>query len=58
MNQLIFNAAMLVGLVMIMLGVGLAWSFAAALVVGGALIMGVTLKLAFRVGVNPNPTKD
>lgn len=57
MNPLIFNATLLLGWGMIVLGLGLV-SVAAALVVGGGLLMGVTLTLAFRAGVRPKPTKD
>jgi hypothetical protein len=57
MNQQVFNAALLIGWAMVILGLGL-WSVPAALVVGGALLMGVTLTLAFRAGVKPTPTKD
>ena len=50
MTKNMFNACLLAGWLMIVLGLAL-WSVAAALVVGGALLMAVTLLLAFRAGV-------
>lgn len=51
MNKHLVNACLLIGWLMIVLGFG-AWSIPAGLVVGGAVLMGVTLTIAFRVGVS------
>jgi hypothetical protein len=50
MNKHLVNACLLLGWLMIVLGLS-AWSIPAALVVGGSVLMGVTLLIAFRVGV-------
>ena len=44
------NVALLVGWVLLVLGVGL-WSVPAAFVVGGALLIGLTLFIALRAGI-------
>lgn len=56
MNKNIFNASLLIGWLMIIVGVGL-WSVPAALVVGGIILMWVTLMLVFRVGVRAEKMK-
>lgn len=50
MTKNVFNACLLIGWLMIIGGLAI-WSPAAALVVGGVLLMGITLLLAFRAGV-------
>lgn len=50
MTKNVFNACLLIGWLMIIGGLALL-SPALALVVGGVLLMGVTLLLAFRAGV-------
>lgn len=56
MNLKIFNACLIAGWLLIVLGLA-QWSVPAALVIGGALLMGITLLLAFRTGVAPDQTK-
>lgn len=51
MTAITFNAAMLVGLLLVMVGVGLEWSVPLALIVGGTLVLFITLLLAFKAGV-------
>lgn len=51
MNKHLVNACLLLGWLMIVLGLS-AWSIPAALLVGGAVLMSVTLAIAFRVGVS------
>lgn len=50
MNINHFNAALLIGWALLVAGVGL-WSVPAALVVGGVVLLGLTILLAFRTGV-------
>lgn len=50
MNIQLFNAAMALALLMIMGGLA-AWSVPLAFVVGGLIVLVVTLLLAWRVGV-------
>ena len=57
MNIYLFNACLLTGWLMLMLGVGL-WSVPAALVVGGLVLMALTLMLAFRAGVMPAKKRE
>lgn len=56
MNALIFNASLFVGWLLVVLGVGGLWSVWAALLVGGAILVLVTLLLARWAGVQA-PTK-
>lgn len=51
MNNIIFNASLLIGLVLIMAGVAGLHSVWAALAVGGGLVLGITLLLARWAGV-------
>ena len=51
MNSIVFNTALSIGLVSIMLGVALLHSVGAALVVGGLFVVGITLLLARWAGV-------
>jgi hypothetical protein len=51
MNSTIFNASLLIGLVLIMVGVAGLHSVWAALAVGGCLLLGITLLLARWAGV-------
>ncbi len=57
MTKNVFNGCLLIGWLMIISGLAL-WSLAAALVVGGVLLMGVTLLLAFRAGVCTPKTEE
>jgi len=58
MTKNVFNACLLIGWLMIIAGLAL-WLVPVALVVGGLLLMGVTLLLAFRAGVcTPAPKED
>lgn len=57
MNIKFFNHLMLTAWLMIVIGVGLV-SVPAALVVGGAVLLVVTLTIAFRVGVTGMPRKE
>lgn len=50
----LFNACLAAGWLMLVLGLAL-WSVPAGLVVGGAVLMAVTLLLAFRAGVGRPP---
>lgn len=50
-----FNASLLVGLLLVMVGVGWQWTPALALIVGGALVLSITLLLAFKAGVTAAP---
>lgn len=58
MNSHIFNASLLIGWLLIVLGVGGLHSVAAALLVGGVLLMGITLLLARWAGVMAPPPKE
>jgi hypothetical protein len=53
MTLRIFNACLIAGWLLMVLGVSLV-SIPAALVVGGLVLVGLTLLLAFRAGVIPN----
>lgn len=59
MNIHLFNACLLAGWLMLVLGVGL-WSVPAALVVGGAALIALTVFIGLRAGVAPSaePGKD
>lgn len=58
MNALIFNASLLIGWLLIVVGVGGLVSVFAALLVGGVLLIGITLLLARWAGVHaPAPKK-
>jgi len=52
MNALIFNASLLIGWLLIVVGVGGLWSVSAALLVGGVILVLVTLLLARWAGVH------
>lgn len=51
MNALIFNTSLFVGWLLIVVGVGGLWSVPAALLVGGVILVVVTLLLARWAGV-------
>lgn len=51
MTATTFNTALLVGLLLVMVGVGWQWSVPLALIVGGTLVLSITLLLAFKAGV-------
>lgn len=53
----LFNACLATGWLMLVVGLGL-WSVPAALVVGGLVLMVVTLMLAFRAGVGRPPNES
>lgn len=53
MNSIVFNTSLLAGLAAIMAGVAMLHSVGAALVVGGVLLVGLTLLLARWAGVAP-----
>jgi hypothetical protein len=57
MTKNVFNSCLLIGWLMIIGGLSL-WSLATALVVGGVLLMGITLLLAFRAGVCTPKTNE
>jgi len=57
MTPLIFNASLAVGWFFVMVGVGLLHSVGAALLVGGVLLIVVTLLLAFKTGVRAAQAK-
>ena len=50
MNAIVFNICLLVGWLMVVIGIALV-SIPAALVVGGVVLLFLTLKLAFWAGV-------
>lgn len=57
MNLHLFNACLAVGWLMLVCGLGM-WSVGLALTVGGAVLMAVTLLMAFRAGVaKPDQTE-
>lgn len=58
MNSTIFNASLLIGWVLIVLGVGGLFSVFAALLVGGVLLMAITLLLARWAGVQPRAKRE
>lgn len=58
MKPIIFNTCLALGWVLIVLGVSLLHSVAAALLVGGMLLVGVTLLLARWAGVLAKQSKD
>lgn len=58
MNSHIFNTSLLIGWLLIVLGVGGLHSVAAGLLVGGVLLMAITLLLARWAGVKATAPKD
>lgn len=58
MNSRIFNASLLIGWLLIVLGVAGLHSVPAALLVGGVLLVGITLLLARWAGVTAPQAKD
>lgn len=58
MNSTIFNSSLALGWLLIMAGVSGLHSVWAGLVVGGVLLIAITLLLAFRVGVKATQVKD
>jgi hypothetical protein len=57
MNSTIFNVCLAVGWVLIMVGVSGLHSVWAGLLTGGTLLVGLTLLMAFKVGVRATQTK-
>lgn len=57
MNATIFNASLLLGWVLIVVGVGGLWSVPAALLVGGVILVVITLLLARWAGVQATTHK-
>jgi hypothetical protein len=58
MNAVTFNASLMIGWLLIVLGVGGLFSVAAALLVGGTLLVAITLLLARWAGVQTKAKKE